>query len=212
MPGHAADTESLRAEMRVLVRQAAEPAVAGEGVKAAIARAARRLGFSYGRTKRYWYQEVLHPFAVDVERARAGRGGQAVRRRLTRRSTERLEACQGVFLYDGDGRAWNLGSPDLGDAIGRGEAELNVDRGEYAVRCLGWVQLAHSRGRLNLRVAPEMARPNALHSALETLALVQSLDVSISTWQQGHWSQSSFTEPHLAARHLVSLLDRPRAS
>jgi hypothetical protein len=46
--------DALRAEMRQLVRVAAEPAEAGELVKAAIRRAARVLGLTYSRTKSYW--------------------------------------------------------------------------------------------------------------------------------------------------------------
>lgn len=39
------------------VREAAEPAQVGERICAAILRASRNLGLSYGETKRYWYGE-----------------------------------------------------------------------------------------------------------------------------------------------------------
>ena len=51
----------LRDEMKALVRRAAEPARPGESVKAEISRAARVLGLSYGRAKRYWYGEIQVP-------------------------------------------------------------------------------------------------------------------------------------------------------
>lgn len=50
--------ERVRSEVQHLVREAAEPAVVGESVKAAINRAARALQLSAGRAKRLWYGEV----------------------------------------------------------------------------------------------------------------------------------------------------------
>lgn len=57
-------------EMEQLVRHAAVPAIPGEKVPRAIARAAHRLGFSRGRTESYWYRKIKHPPEEEVERAR----------------------------------------------------------------------------------------------------------------------------------------------
>src|SRR5437868_6171442 len=104
MPETSGDAGSLRAEMRRLVRRAAEPPVAGESIKAQIARAARRLGFSYGRAKRYWYLELQHPYAVDVERARSVLSNHR-RIQAIGRSGPHSEIKRGAFVYDGDGLA-----------------------------------------------------------------------------------------------------------
>lgn len=53
-----ATPESVRAEVQALVRETAEPARVGEGVKAAITRAARCLKLPVNRVKRLWYGEV----------------------------------------------------------------------------------------------------------------------------------------------------------
>jgi hypothetical protein len=58
-------------EMTRLVRSAASPAVPGERVAHAIARAARRLGFDRGRTESFWYGKVRSPSPEELETARA---------------------------------------------------------------------------------------------------------------------------------------------
>ena len=58
-------------EMTRLVRSAASPAVPGEKVAHAIARAARRLGFDRGRTESFWYGKVRAPSPEELETARA---------------------------------------------------------------------------------------------------------------------------------------------
>lgn len=50
-------TDVVIAEMQVLMRSLAMPALPGEGAKAAIGRAARRAGLSWGVAKRLWYGE-----------------------------------------------------------------------------------------------------------------------------------------------------------
>lgn len=49
---------TLLERMQTLVREAAEPAVPGESVKAAIYRAAQRLGLSFDRARRHWYGQA----------------------------------------------------------------------------------------------------------------------------------------------------------
>jgi hypothetical protein len=57
-------------EMSQLVRSAACPAVPGERVPHAIARAARRLGFDRGRVESFWYGKARAVSPEELERAR----------------------------------------------------------------------------------------------------------------------------------------------
>jgi hypothetical protein len=57
-------------EMARLVRNAAEPAVPGERVPHAIARAARRLGWARGRVSSFWYGKARRVAPEELERAR----------------------------------------------------------------------------------------------------------------------------------------------
>lgn len=63
-------------EMARLVRLSAAPAVPGEKVPHAIARAAHRLGLSRGRVASFWYGKARHVSPEELERARE----EAVRR------------------------------------------------------------------------------------------------------------------------------------
>jgi hypothetical protein len=72
--------------MRALVREAAWPAEPGEPVKAAIRRAARRLGLSFARTHGYWYGRAR---SVPAEEWVAV---QDARLRLRRERAARLRA------------------------------------------------------------------------------------------------------------------------
>lgn len=67
---------SAAVEMQRLVRLAASPSEPGERVPHAIARAARRLGFTRGRTESFWYGKVRSVDPEELEKARA----EAVRR------------------------------------------------------------------------------------------------------------------------------------
>lgn len=58
------------AEMTSLLRAVAAPTDPGEGVKAAIGRAARRLGLPWGRAKRLWYGEARRVDAWEMDAAR----------------------------------------------------------------------------------------------------------------------------------------------
>lgn len=59
------------AEARNLVRRCAEPRPAGDSVKAAIMRAARRLKFGVNRTKDLWYGNASRIDAYEIDRLRA---------------------------------------------------------------------------------------------------------------------------------------------
>lgn len=59
-------------EARNLVKRCAEPTPAGDSVKAAISRAAYRLGFSYSRTRNLWYGEARRIDAREMDALRAG--------------------------------------------------------------------------------------------------------------------------------------------
>ena len=71
------------AEAQALVKLAAEPREPGESEKAAMNRAARRLGFKYRRVQQAWYRQtaawlstemdVMRARAVDAMRARQAR-------------------------------------------------------------------------------------------------------------------------------------------
>ncbi len=55
----------IASEMAAIVRLAAEPVAPGETVGELIRRAARRVGLSYGRVKKYWYREITRPPAHE---------------------------------------------------------------------------------------------------------------------------------------------------
>ncbi len=61
---------SAALEMGRLVRLAASPVVPGEHVDYAIRRAARRLGFTIGRVKSFWYGKARGPSPEELETAR----------------------------------------------------------------------------------------------------------------------------------------------
>ena len=64
------DVSSAVLEMSRLVRLAASPAVPGERVPHAIARAARYLGFDRGRTETFWYGKARNVAPEELETAR----------------------------------------------------------------------------------------------------------------------------------------------
>jgi hypothetical protein len=64
------DGRDVVAELRAIARRAAEPCDAGDSVKAAIGRAARRLGLSYRRARSFWYGQGS-PRAAEADRLRA---------------------------------------------------------------------------------------------------------------------------------------------
>lgn len=70
------EVQSERSEMSSvseassLVRRVAEPRDVGDSVKAAIVRAARRLGFPFSRTKDLWYGDARRIDAAEMDRLR----------------------------------------------------------------------------------------------------------------------------------------------
>jgi hypothetical protein len=62
---------SSAAEMTTLLKVVAAPAEPGESVKAVIGRASRRLGWSWGRTKRLYYGEARRIDAEEMDLARS---------------------------------------------------------------------------------------------------------------------------------------------
>lgn len=62
-----------------LVRRVAEPRTAGDSVKQAIIRAARRLRWSITRTKAIWYAEARRIDASEMDQLRALASEQAAR-------------------------------------------------------------------------------------------------------------------------------------
>ena len=82
---------SALAEASWLVRQAAEPRPVGDSVKAAIRRAAHRLGFSYSRTKDIWYADARRIDAHEMD---------ALRRKARERDQEEIARVEAVAAVD----------------------------------------------------------------------------------------------------------------
>lgn len=82
------DFMSATAEASQLVKAAAEPYRPGEGVQSAIRRAASRLGWSFGRTRRVWYEEARRIDRDEIERAREVAAKHSRNAELLRRERE----------------------------------------------------------------------------------------------------------------------------
>lgn len=69
-------------EAATLVRLVAEPRTVDDSVKAAIRRAARRLGWSFSRTRGVWYRDARRVTATEMDqlRARVRRDGEEASR------------------------------------------------------------------------------------------------------------------------------------
>jgi hypothetical protein len=67
---------STMLEMRSIVHQAAQPRAAGDSVKAAIGRAARRCGMGYERTRAIWYGRARAILAEEADALRRFRAEQ----------------------------------------------------------------------------------------------------------------------------------------
>ncbi len=186
-PDH--DSGQLRDEMRELVRRAAEPARAGESVKAAISRAARFLGLSYGRCKRYWYGEIEVPPAHEVD---------SVRSRMESRAVVKLSAqpAEGMprprlpihVIYDENGRVWPARSHEFRDLLGA-SAATDFDMADFAVRNFGWIEVRHEIGRVHVRLAPRMAQAKALDAVYDLLASVPRLTVVLHVRNGQSWEE-----------------------
>lgn len=96
-------------EASELVQRVAGPGDVGDKVKAAIRRAAHRLGFGYSRTKDIWYRNArridafeidrLRERAAEVEAKQAIAGVLVVRQRLAAAGPERNRKA--IDLLDG---------------------------------------------------------------------------------------------------------------
>ena len=193
--------------MKQLVRRAAEPARVGEGVKAEIGRAARRLGLSYGRAKRYWYGEIAVPPAHEVDTARAAIG------RLEKSPVTSFPAAcvtaQIHLIYDEDGRTWPADSPELREGLGYTVGDFDV--GGFAVRCLGWIEVRHMPGRIHVRIAPRVVQPKALDALFRMLATAPKVEVVLAVRSGQAWDEETLPSATAAAGHIDVLVRGPAA-
>lgn len=68
-------------DARAIVRDAAEPRPPADSVKAAIGRAARRLGLDWGRARSLWYADArVRLSAAEAERLRRAHAARQVAR------------------------------------------------------------------------------------------------------------------------------------
>jgi hypothetical protein len=199
--------DDLREEMKRLVRRAAEPARVGESVKAEIGRAARRLGLGYGRVKRYWYGEIAVPPAHEVDAIRA-----AVARRERPTATVSKPAglaAQIHVIYDENGRVWAADSPELRDSLGYTVGDFDV--GGFAVRCLGWVEVRHTPGRMHVRIAPRVVQPKALDALFNALATAPKVEVVLAVRADQAWEEATYPSAIAAAERIEVLVRGPAA-
>lgn len=84
--------EQVQDEIARLLKQLADPVVAGESVKMCIRRASTRAGLPYGQTKRLWYREWrdIPAFMADNIREKAA----AHDRRLKQAAYQAVVALQ----------------------------------------------------------------------------------------------------------------------
>lgn len=93
--------DTILAEMHGIVRRAAEPRLAADTAKAAISRAAERLGIPFRRARSFWYSESTAAVgAAEAEKLRAAELRLLQERR--RRLEEELEVLR-----------WHLREMDL---------------------------------------------------------------------------------------------------
>lgn len=204
------DSGQLRDEMRELVRRAAEPARAGESVKAAISRSARFLGLTYGRCKRYWYGEIEVPPAHEVDSARG---------RIEARSALKPPAPLPAFsidatsrprlpihvVYDENGRVWGVRSYEFRDLLGA-TATADFDMAEFAVRNLGWIEVRHEIGRVHVRIAPRMVQAKALDSLYDLLTCLPTLAVVLHVRRGQAWETEQRPSGLDAADRITALV------
>ena len=74
-----------------LLRQVAEPRPVGDSVKAAIRRAAKRLGFGFRRTKTIWYGETNRIGAEEMD---------ALRRATKHQHAEEVARAEAIIAID----------------------------------------------------------------------------------------------------------------
>jgi hypothetical protein len=87
--------ESSREEARYLVRRAAEPCPAGDSVKAALRRAARRLQLNYSRARALWYgDERIKVSGDELEKLRRASVGRHEKSDAANDLAARVEALE----------------------------------------------------------------------------------------------------------------------
>ena len=202
------DSGQLRDEMRELVRRAAEPARAGESVKAAISRAARYLGLTYGRCKRYWYGEIEVPPAHEVDSIRS-RVDSRPGGKLTLVPTDvALRPRLPIHVvYDENGRVWPAGSHEFRDLLGA-SAAADFDMASFAVRNLGWIEVRHEPGRVHVRLAPRMAQAKALDSLYDLLTALPTLAVILHVRNDQIWEEEACASGLHAAERISALVSK----
>lgn len=99
-----APRDAIVAEMQGIVRRAAAPGAVGESTKAAINRAARRLGLSYRRTRTFWYGSHCAVLALEADRMRAVELRLLAERR-TRLTAELNQVTARLNALEGPGHA-----------------------------------------------------------------------------------------------------------
>lgn len=203
MANRVPDPEQLRDEMRNLVRQAAEPARPGESVKAAIGRAARVLGLSHGRVKRYWYGEIQVPPAHEVDAARAALSG----RRSSATADPAGLVAQLHVIYDENGRVWPAGSRELREGLGYTVGDFDI--GGFAVRCLGWIEVRHLPGRVHVRIAPRVVQPKPLDALYGLLSSMPQTEVLLEVRAGQSWEEEVFSTAVEAAERVEGLIKGP---
>ena len=113
-------------EASVLVRLVAEPRPAGDSVKAAIGRAARRVGFTFVRTKNLWYGDARRIDAAEIDTLR-----RATAQRRDNLDAGRAEARDAITRLSAMRAALVAKDPDF---FGPDIASL-----EHALRAMGCV-------------------------------------------------------------------------
>lgn len=83
---------SSELEARNLVRGAADPRPSGDSVKQAIVRVARRLKWSFTRTRAIWYAEARRIDAAEMDALRAIAREQAARYSRLARALQAVDA------------------------------------------------------------------------------------------------------------------------
>lgn len=202
--------QELRDEAKLLVRLAAEPSKPGDSVKQSIDRAARRIGLSHGRVKRYWYGEIPSPPAHEVDAIRAAVGkisrspadaGQVLALKApdsfgSMSIFREQEVIPLHVLYDDTGEPWPVDSPELRENLGAIDDKFDV--ADFAVRCLGWLEVRHSRGRLHLRMNPLSMQQQTTNVLFRILRQAKNVDVDFAIRDGQVWIEEIHASPETA--------------
>ncbi len=212
--------DEIREEMQSLVRRAAQLTKPGENIKAGIRGASKLIGMSEGRIKRYWYGEVPSPPAHEVDAIRLA----------VRMATQQLvdarspgiwphsgigfaAALQGSrtsdlhVVYDDMGEAWPVDSPDLRENLGYTKGDFDV--GGFTVRCLGWLEVRHSPGRIHFRLSPPQMQPKTVDTLFRLIALAGKVDIELTVRDGEGWAVETMSSQTAALDRVTDLLRGP---